>query len=114
MRVLTNEPITTFMADVIGVETRTKELPELIPVAFMARKPVSLTEGELDEHLLDIQVMIKNAERYAEQNYWPKNTKACRFCDFRDICKKDPEQRIAFLKTEFAQERRTELDSRKE
>ncbi|KKN65206.1 hypothetical protein LCGC14_0483820 [marine sediment metagenome] len=114
MRVLTNEPITTFMADVIGVETRVNNLPEKIPVAFMARKPVMLTEEELDEHLLDIQVMIKSQERYAEQGYWPKNTKACLFCDFRDICKKSPPLREAFLKTEFVRERRVSLNRRKE
>ena len=114
MRVLTNDPITMFMADIIGVETRIRDLPEKIPVAFMARKPVTMTEDELDEHLMDIQVHIKNAERYAEQNYWPKNTKACRFCDFRDICKKSPPQRMPFLKTNFDQERRTEVNRRKE
>ncbi len=114
MRVLTNNPITMFMADIIGVETRVRDLPELIPVAFMARKPVQLTNNELDEHLMDIQVLIKNSERYAEQNYWPKNTKACRFCDYRDICKKDPELRAPFLSTEFEQDRRTEINIRKE
>lgn len=114
MKVLTNEPISMFMADVVGVETRVKSLPEMIPVAFFNRKPVSLTEGELDEHLKDIQVLIKNNERYAEQNYWPKNTKACRFCDFKPICSKSPEIRPAFLETEFKRERRTFLKARKE
>ncbi len=114
MRVLTNEPITSFMADIIGVDTRTQGLPELIPVTFLARKPVTLTEEELDEHLKDIQVLIKNNERYAEQNYWPKNTKACRFCDFRDICKKSPSLRAPFLQTEFTKDRRSELNPKKE
>ena len=114
MRVLTNESINMFMADVIGVETRTQGLPELIPVAFFARKPVTLTEDELDEHLKDIQVYIKNQERYAEQDYWPKNTKACRFCDFRTICKKSPAQRHAFLSTDFKLDRRTVLNPRRE
>jgi hypothetical protein len=114
MQVLTNESITTFMADVIGVDTRVRGLPYEMPVAFMERKPVTLTPEELDEHLMDIQVLIKNQERYAEQNYWPKNTKACRFCDFRDICKKSPQLREPFLKTEFNKERRTELSPRRE
>ncbi len=114
MKVLTNEPINMFMADVIGVETRTQGLPETIPVAFFARKPVTLTPEELDEHLRDIQVLIKNNERYAEQDYWPKNTKACRFCEFRDICKKSPPLRSAFLQTEFKKDRRTVVHIRKE
>jgi len=114
MKVLTNEPIATFMADIVGVDTRVQNLPELIPVAFMERKPVSFTPNELDEHLMDIQVLIKNAERYAEQSYWPKNTKACRFCDFKDICKKSPELRMSFLSTDFELDRRTELNPRKE
>ncbi len=114
MKVLTNEPISMFMADIIGVETRKIGLPETIPVAFFARKPVTLTEEDLDEHLKDIQVLIKNNERYAEQNYWPKNTKACRFCDFRDICKKSPSMRKPFLETEFKKDRRTVLHTRKE
>ncbi|MGW8177690.1 MAG: PD-(D/E)XK nuclease family protein [bacterium] len=114
MKVLTNEPINMFMADVIGVETRVQGLPELIPVAFFARKPVQLTDDELDEHLKDIQVLIKNNERYAEQNYWPKNTKACRFCDYRDICKKSPNLRKAFLSTDFELDRRTVLNPRRD
>ena len=114
MKVLTNEPISMFMADIIGVDTRIQNLPEQIPVTFFQRKPVSLTESELDEHLKDIQVLIKNNERYAEQNYWPKNTRACRFCDFKPICSKSPELRSAFLETEFTKDRRTVLKIRKE
>ena len=112
MKVLTNEPLNMFMADVIGVDTRVQGLPQEIPVAFFERKPVSLTEEELDEHLKDIQVLIKNNERYADQNYWPKNTKACRFCDFKNICKKSPALRAPFLSTEFKKERRTYLNIR--
>ncbi len=112
MKVLTNEPINMFMADVIGVDTRVQGLPQEIPVAFFERKPVTLTEDELDEHLIDIQVLIKNNERYAEQNYWPKNTKACRFCDFKTICKKSPQLRSAFLATDFKKDRRTFLHAR--
>jgi hypothetical protein len=75
---------------------------------------VTLTEDELDEHLMDIQVLIKNNERYSEQNYWPKNTKACRFCDYRDICKKSPALRPAFLSTDFKKDRRSVLNPRKD
>jgi hypothetical protein len=96
-RTLSNHTFSTFLIDAIGVG---------VTYTDMQRFPIQLTNGELDEALLDIEGWIKQGERYAEANYYPKNTRACGFCQFNQICNKSPEIRIRFLESHFTEQRR--------
>jgi hypothetical protein len=58
------------------------------------------TEQQLEEWLVDAKRWFKLAEYFAKENYWPTNDKACKFCDFRNVCSKDPGVRHMFL-TDF-------------
>jgi hypothetical protein len=65
------------------------------------------TQDQLDEWLTDLGLHLRNAEMYAEMNYWPMNDTACDKyggCKFRDICSKSPGVRERFLKGDFNKE----------
>lgn len=73
------------------------------PNAF-ARGFTYRTEAQLAEWQDDLQTILSLAEIYATNNYWPMNDTSCdKFggCRFRSICRKDPNVRQAFLKTDF-------------
>jgi hypothetical protein len=94
---LTKEKFTCFMIDAIGVG---------VSYTNCQRFPLQVTQGELEEAVKDIITWIVQAERYAESGYYPKNPKACGFCDYKGICDKDPSSRFAFLKSNFDEKRR--------
>jgi uncharacterized protein YoaH (UPF0181 family) len=73
------------------------------PNAF-ARGFTYRTEDQLEEWLVDLRVLLENAERYAENDYWPMNDSSCdKFggCRYRDICSKSPSVRERFLAADF-------------
>jgi len=73
------------------------------PNAF-ARGFTYRTEDQLEEWLADLRVLLENAERYAENDYWPMNDSSCdKFggCRYRDICSKSPSVRERFLAADF-------------
>ena len=78
---------------------------------------IQQTPGLMEEWIKDIQYWIKQAEGYAEDNYWPRNDKACHNyggCDFRGICNKDPAIRKTFLETHFKRKLWDPLKERKD
>jgi hypothetical protein len=101
---LTNEKYSMFMVDAMGVGVTYSEFNRI---------PVPMTDGELNEAILDIHALIREAERCAEANYYPKNTGSCGFCQFNGICNKDPQSRLAFLNTDFDEKRREKVEPRK-
>jgi hypothetical protein len=102
-RSLSDEDYTLFMADIIGVG---------VTYTDFSRHSVEVTRGELIEALNDITYWIREAERFAEHNYYPKNTKACNFCQFNGVCNKDPSVRIKFLYADFEGKRRKFVEER--
>jgi PD-(D/E)XK nuclease superfamily len=72
-------------------------------------------ESQLDEWMKDTGYWIRQAERYAVDNYWPMNDKACGNvhldpksgevsygCPFREVCSSNsPETRELLLKAHF-------------
>ena len=94
---LTDEKYTIFIADAIGLG---------VTYTSFLRIAIQITPNLLDEALLDINSWIRLAETCAETNYYPKNTSACTFCQFKGICDKDPVSREAFLTTTFTKKRR--------
>lgn len=61
------------------------------------------TEGQREETLREMGWWLRQAERYAEENYWPMNKTSCKMCSFNQICSKDPAQRERYLKADFVQ-----------
>lgn len=62
------------------------------------------TPGQIDEWLADLKIWLRQAETYAEANYWPQNDKSCHKyggCVFRSICSKSPSVRDRFLESSF-------------
>lgn len=68
------------------------------------RSIVSKTPGQVEEWIKDLKFWLRQAESFAEKNYWPQNDKSChKFggCQFRSICNKDPGVREKFLESHF-------------
>jgi hypothetical protein len=59
------------------------------------------TQGQVEEWLNDLHSLLKRNEEYAAANYWPMNDTACRICQFKKICSKDPSVRQMFLDADF-------------
>jgi len=65
------------------------------------------TQDQLEEWLVDLDIWLRHAKEYAENNYWPMNDTACDKyggCKFREICSKSPGVRDRFLKGDFKKE----------
>jgi hypothetical protein len=76
---------------------------------------VDRTKAQMEEWLKDIQYWIKQAEHYADEDWWPMNDTACHHyggCAFRGICNKDPSIRGQFLKTHFKKRTWNPLEKR--
>jgi len=77
-----------------------------IAVGFsrFVRSFVFKTPDQIDEWMKDLGVWLRQAEQFAEANYWPQNDKSCHKyggCPFRDICSKSPSVRDKFLESNF-------------
>lgn len=59
------------------------------------------TDGQLEEWLFDLQLLLRQNEEYVKNDYWPLNDKSCSWCTFKKICSKDPKVREIFLKSDF-------------
>ena len=101
-RILTGLDITQFLIDAVAISPAGD--------IELGRRPISLTAGEVEEGLVDVQEQIRYAEHCASRNYWPKNTSACTFCDFQNVCNKDPKTRIDVLRSDFKENRRTVVE----
>lgn len=79
------------------------------------RQFVSRTKAQTDEHLVNLQAHIKEAEKCAEENYWPMNEAACGLyggCDYQGVCKRDPAMREQILEANFTRQLWNPLDIR--
>lgn len=76
----------------------------LVNGARFARRFVHRTQGQIEEWRKNLHFWLRQAQRFAEEEYWPMNTNACNNyggCPFRSICALDPSVRENFLKGEF-------------
>lgn len=74
--------------------------------ARFARHITYRTEAQLNEWLKNSLTYFRQAEKNAQDNYWPMNDTACdKFggCPFREICGADPSVRELYLKSKFEQ-----------
>jgi len=70
------------------------------------------TEGQREEHLKQIGLWIKQAELYAEADYWPMAKSNCWMCEFKSICSKDPGVREMYLRGEYHKRHWNPLEER--
>jgi hypothetical protein len=69
-----------------------------------ARGVTYRTPDQLAEWIVDLKHHLAEAERCAEEGYWPHNDTACDKyggCKFREICSKSPKVRERFLEGNF-------------
>jgi hypothetical protein len=75
------------------------------------------TEEQMAEWLQGLQMNVRLARIFAEQDFYPMNETACDHyggCEFREVCKRSPSVRQAFLNTDFTRQFWDPLDSRGE
>ena len=66
------------------------------------RDIIHRTKGSMNEWVQDTDYWLGQATHFAEMGYWPKNTKACYDCGFKELCSASPSNRERLLR---AQER---------
>lgn len=59
------------------------------------------TPEQLNEWLATTKHYLLQAQRYADEGFWPMNDKACFNCEFRRVCSADPRMRQTFLESDF-------------
>lgn len=104
------------MGMIAGLDTVKGAIIDAVQLAVgfarFARHLTYRTKGSMEEWLRDALGWIRQAERYANEGYWPQNDTACDKyggCQFRDICKADPSVRELYLRSDF--EQRTEPEA---
>lgn len=65
------------------------------------RSPVSRNDAQREEWFMAFEVYVKQAENYAQMNFWPMNDKACFRCHFRPICSRPPGARQMWLESDY-------------
>ncbi len=63
------------------------------------------TKEQAQEVAYEASHWIAQAYTCAKKDYWPRNTSACRICDFKDICGAPPDARPHMLAERFKRER---------
>lgn len=61
------------------------------------------TESQLQEYVQLLKYVADQAEMWYQNNYYPQNTSACMFCQYKDVCSQPPEFRGRYLHTYFEQ-----------
>lgn len=88
-----------FQEPVVGVVIDAIEL-QIGGVKF-SRGFTNRTESQLKEYRDLLGYVGSMAERYYFEDYYPLNTAACMFCEFKDICRQPPELRHGYLNAWF-------------
>lgn len=87
-QVLLDQPLKSALIDGIALQVGGVKFSR----AFSQRSSSQLTEySRLLTHVSTV------AQMYAEQQYWPMNTAACYFCEFKEICRLGPSHRERYL-----------------
>lgn len=78
----------------------------LVTGSRFRRRPIPTSTDLLEEWMRDFQIRLREAESYAQDNYWPMNRKSCGFgrfqCQFRPVCSAEPSIRETLLETLYS------------
>jgi PD-(D/E)XK nuclease superfamily len=91
-KIVLDKPISGVMIDAIALQVGGNKF---------ARHFTKRTAGQEAEYLRTVRFAIDAAVKYYEDDYYPMNTSACFFCDFKDICRQPPEFRERYIKQSF-------------
>ena len=61
------------------------------------------SESQLREYVRLLKYTADQAEMWFQNNYYPQNTAACMFCQYKEVCRQPPEFRAGTLRTHFKQ-----------
>lgn len=84
----------------------------LVTGAEFALRPIYQTEVQREEFYQEMGWWIKQAEKFAEENYWPMNRSACYLCGFKKVCSVEPDRRQNVLETNFVKRKWNPLEVR--
>lgn len=76
----------------------------LINSSRFERRAVHRSPAQLAEFYTALAWWMGQAQRFAEESYYPMNEKACNNyggCPFRPVCSRDPSNRSLFLKADY-------------
>lgn len=63
----------------------------------LQRAPTTRTPGQIKEYFDLLASVAEDAERAYDSDFYPMNTAACYFCEFKQICKQAPEYRDRYI-----------------
>lgn len=89
-----NEPVRGVVIDAMALQ---------VGGVQFARGFTHRTESQLNEYRDLLGHVGQLAERAFYDNYYPLNTAACMFCEFKDVCRQPPEMRRGYLSHLFEQ-----------
>jgi hypothetical protein len=71
----------------------------------LGRAPTQRTPGQVKEYFRTLTLAATTAQRCHDDDFYPMNTSACYFCDFKSICSQPPEVRERYLSQHFERKR---------
>lgn len=74
--------------------------------------PQHRSEAQREEFLFELEYWLKQAEQFANFDYWPMNRRSCWNCPFQSICSKPASKRGLFLKSNFIKQHWNPLEER--
>lgn len=69
--------------------------------AKFGRHVAERTKGQIEEYFQTLRYATGLAQKFAAEGFYPMNTSACYFCEYKDICRKTPSVRSAYLQKAF-------------
>lgn len=84
----------------------------LVSGAEFAVRPIYQTEVQREEFYQEVGWWVKQAERFAAEDYWPMNRSACYLCGFKKVCSVEPAKRQNVLETNFVKQAWNPLEVR--
>ena len=73
----------------------------MVEGARFGSQPFYRNEEQREEFLRELEWWIKQAEQFAEDDYWPMNRTNCKMCIFQSVCSRSPQKREEYLKADF-------------
>jgi hypothetical protein len=89
-----DEPVSGVLIDAIELQ---------IGGVKFSRGFTNRTDSQLNEYRNLLGYVGSLAERFYHEDYYPLNTAACMFCEFKDVCRQPPELRHGYLNYLFEQ-----------
>lgn len=71
----------------------------------LGRAVSSRTKGQVAEYFRTLTYANQLALRFDAEGFYPMNTSACFFCEFKEVCRQPPEYRANFIKQHFEAKR---------